>query len=339
MNLIELYIQEVTRRLPEKSGEDIAQELRSTIEDMLPEDYTEQDVKAVLKKLGNPAVLASGYLDRPMHLIGPQFFGIYLQLLKWILPLALTITLITFFVEKIVTFSGDQAVLNVILAAVGEGIVRVLGTGMQVFFWLTAVFAILERADIKDHKPLGTWFKEWTPDDLKKITALPKEKAIPNIEVFGRLFWTVIWVIFYFNASSIIGRYEKGQDGLVFVTPSLNQEVLDAYWPIVIIAIGMEIAIGLYKWTVKQWTKKLAIVNTIFQFISSLLFIKIMADPDLFTSSFSSFLSNLFTQVDKPVTWIVWGSIATFIIYAAMDAFQGLKKASIRIVTENVKKM
>lgn len=50
MNLIEVYIQEVTRRLPEKSREDIALELRSTIEDMLPDadDYNEEDVKLVL---------------------------------------------------------------------------------------------------------------------------------------------------------------------------------------------------------------------------------------------------------------------------------------------------
>ena len=64
MNLIEIYIQEVTRRLPEKSREDIALELRSTIEDMLPDDYSEEDVKSVLEKLGNPAALASGYRDQ-----------------------------------------------------------------------------------------------------------------------------------------------------------------------------------------------------------------------------------------------------------------------------------
>jgi len=339
MNLIDLYIQEVTRRLPEKNREDIAQELRSTIEDMLPEDYKEQDVTAVLKKLGNPAVLASGYVDRPMHLIGPQFFGIYLHLLKLILPIAVTITLITFFVEKMVTFSGEQAVLNVILASVGEGIVRVLGTGMQVFFWLTIVFAFLERVDIKDHKQLGTCFKEWTPDDLKKIQSFPKEKTIPNLEVYFHLFWTAIWVTVYFNASSIVGVYEKGKNGLVFVYPSLNQEALDAYWPLVVIAIGMEIALAVYKWKVKHWTTNLAIVNTIFHFVSSLIFIKIMADPVLFTSSFSRFLSNLFTFVDNPVTWIVRGAIATFIICAAFDAFQGFRKSSIRIVTGNVKKM
>jgi len=70
MNLIEIYIQEVTRRLPEKSRGDIALELQSTIEDMLPENYSEQDVKTSLAQLGSPATFANGYLDRPMHLIG-----------------------------------------------------------------------------------------------------------------------------------------------------------------------------------------------------------------------------------------------------------------------------
>lgn len=42
MKLIEIYIHEVTRRLPEQNREDIALELRSTIEDMLPDDYDEK---------------------------------------------------------------------------------------------------------------------------------------------------------------------------------------------------------------------------------------------------------------------------------------------------------
>lgn len=69
MKLIEIYIHEVTRRLPEQNREDIALELRSTIEDMLPDDYDEKEVKAVLEKLGNPAILASEYRDQPMYLI------------------------------------------------------------------------------------------------------------------------------------------------------------------------------------------------------------------------------------------------------------------------------
>ena len=69
MSLIDMYVHEVAKRLPEQNREDITLELRSTIEDMLPDDYNEEDVKSVLEKLGSPVSLANGYLDRPMHLI------------------------------------------------------------------------------------------------------------------------------------------------------------------------------------------------------------------------------------------------------------------------------
>lgn len=45
MDLIELYIQEVIRRLPEKDRHEVALALQSKIEDKLPDGYTEQDVK------------------------------------------------------------------------------------------------------------------------------------------------------------------------------------------------------------------------------------------------------------------------------------------------------
>lgn len=88
MDLIKLYIQEVTWRLPDKTRNDIALELESTIYDMLPEDYSEDDVKRVLETLGNPAVLASQYNEKPMHLIGPKYYEAYTTLLKLCLPIA-----------------------------------------------------------------------------------------------------------------------------------------------------------------------------------------------------------------------------------------------------------
>ena len=114
MNLIEVYIQEVTRRLPEKSREDIALELRSTIEDMLPDDYNEEDVKLVLEKLGSPASLASGYQDQPMYLIGPRYFDVYVTLLKMILPIAGVIALISMVATYLLDYSGEEAIINVI---------------------------------------------------------------------------------------------------------------------------------------------------------------------------------------------------------------------------------
>ncbi|PEV02804.1 HAAS signaling domain-containing protein, partial [Bacillus cereus] len=64
MSLIDMYVHEVAKRLPEQNREDITLELRSTIEDMLPDDYNEEDVKSVLEKLGSPVSLANGQDNR-----------------------------------------------------------------------------------------------------------------------------------------------------------------------------------------------------------------------------------------------------------------------------------
>ncbi|WP_462408475.1 HAAS signaling domain-containing protein [Neobacillus sp. Marseille-QA0830] len=330
MNLIDLYIREVTRRLPEKSRSDIALELRSTIEDMLPENYKDSDVREVLKKLGDPSVLARGYLDQPMYLIGPKFYDPYINMLKIILPIAVTVTLLSFFIETLVNTPENHAFINIFLTGViSDGIVRVLMTIMQTFFWLTLVFAVMERVDLKNHKLLGPLHKEWNPDDLTKISVLPREKAIPRIEIYGPLIWTAIWVTFYFKTSSFAGVYQNGQGGhIMVIIPSLNQEVLNSYWLLVVLTVILEISLALYKWRIKQWTKKLAATNTIVQIMTSLIFVKIITAPKLFTGSFDNILANLFPDIDNPTSWFIRVTIAIFVIFAAIDAYQSFRKAS-----------
>ncbi|WP_369899538.1 hypothetical protein [Bacillus manliponensis] len=330
MNLIEVYIQEVTRRLPEKNREDIALELRSTIEDTLPDDYSEEDVKEVLKKLGNPAALASGYRDQPMHLIGPRYFDVYVSLLKMILPIAAVVSLISMIADYFIGYSGEESILNVVLTIMGKGIWNIFEVGTQTFFWFTLVFVIIERTNKgKDQQPLSASLKKWTPDDLKSITYIPKKKAITKWEVFGSLIWTAIWATFYFYANHLVGVYEG--DGLEFVIPALNQDVLLRYWPIVIVVIALEIGLALYKLIKGQWTKKMAIFNTSFEIIATVVFIVILSNPNLINQKFIMYMSELFTTTAKQFeTWFVGGVIIIFIISAAFNVFDGFRKARIR---------
>ncbi|MDM5188506.1 hypothetical protein QUF99_14630 [Bacillus sp. DX4.1] len=332
MNLIEIYIQEVTRRLPEKNREDIALELRSTIEDMLPDNYSEEDVKTVLEKLGNPATLASEYRDQPMHLIGPRYFDVYVTLLKMILPIAAVISLISMIAEYLIGYGGEEALINVVLTIMGEGIGRIIEAGIQVFFWLTLVFAIMERTDKgKDGKPYNIKFTKWTPDDLKNILYIPKKKAITKFEVFGSLMWTAIWATLYFYANHLVGVYEGGGNRLEFVTPALNPEVLLWYWPIVLVVIGFEIALALYKLIKGQWTKRMAICNTALQLIGTIVFIVILKNPNVMNQDFITYMTDLFTITAKQFeTRIVGGGIFIFMFSAAINIFDGFRKARIR---------
>lgn len=103
-------------------------------------------------ELGNPAVLASEYNERPMHLIGPKYYDLYMSLLKMIVPIAVVIAFISVVAKYLVGFEGGDTVLNMGLMILGEGIWSILNVFMQVFFWLTLTFAILERTDHNEDK-------------------------------------------------------------------------------------------------------------------------------------------------------------------------------------------
>ena len=332
MKLIDIYIQEVIRRLPEKMRTDIALELRSTIEDMLPSNYIEEDVKYVLNQLGSPAVLASGYKDQPMHLIGPRYFDVYLSLLKMILPIAAVISLITMIAQNIIGYNGDEAILNVVLTIIGKGILLIIEVGIQVFFWLTATFAIIERLDKdKEQQPLTASLGKWTADDLKNIAYIPKKKAISKFEVFGSLMWTAIWATFYFYADKLLGVYKGDGERLDFVIPALNQDVLLQYWPIIVIIIGLEIAFAIYKLLKEQWTKRMAIGNTVLQIITTIVFIVILKNPNLMSEAFIEYMTTAFTITKEQFNmWVVGGGISIFIIGAIVNAYDGFKKSKIR---------
>jgi hypothetical protein len=332
MNLIEVYIQEVTRRLPEKSRADIALELQSTIGDMLPDDYNEEDVKDVLGKLGSPAALAAGYSDQPMHLIGPRYFDVYVSLLKMILPIAAAVALISVAAEFIFDFNRDDTIINAVLGFMGYGIWRLIEVAVQVFFWLTIVFAVIERMDKgKEQHPLSPSLKPWTPEDLKSITYIPKKKAISKIEVFGSLMWTAIWATLYFYADRLMGVYRGGGEGLEFQIAAVSQEVLLGYWPIVVVIIALEVGLALYKLIIGQWTKRMAIFNTILELFATIVFIFILLNPNLLQPEFTAYMSDLFSiSAAQFKNWLLGGIMMVFIFYAGMSIFDGIRKSRIQ---------
>lgn len=334
MKLIELYIKEVTKRLPEKKRDEVAEELRSMIEKMLPDTYTEQDAKNVLSELGHPAVLASRYAERPMYLIGPRYYDLYLQLLKLILPIAITVTTIIIIIVTIVSGAGEVPVFTIIGDLIGAIISGIINTVVQAIFWLTLVLAIVERTEhSKSQRPLALNFEEWTPDDLKEFPERPhilKEKKIPRSQIFGSLIWTAIWTTVYFNADKLLGIYQQGQQGgLEFTTPIFNQDVLVSYWPLIILVVVLEITLAVYQWRALQWTNKLALFNAFVQTTSVLVFILIFTNSNLINAAFRQWLTQLFGGT-AGLNWLIGSILVVVIISSAIDVIQGIRRARIR---------
>ena len=171
----------------------------------------------------------------------------------------------------------------------------------------------------------------WTPEDLKSVTYIPTKKEIPKGEVFGSLIWTAIWASCYVYANHLLGIYRNEGNGLEFVTPALNQDVLISYWPIVVLVIGIEIALALFKFFKGQWTYKIAIFNTIYEVIATVVIIVILFNPNLFQPEFSSFMADLFSvSAERFINWIIGGVIILFVVFGGINVYDGFRKARIR---------
>ena len=126
-----------------------------------------------------------------------------------------------------------------------------------------------------------------------------RKRRFQEGKYFFSLIWTAIWATSYFYANHLLGIYRNEGNGLEFVTPALNQEVLMSYWPIVVMVIGLEIALALYKLFKGQWTYKIAIFNTIYEVIATIVIIVIMINPNLFQPEFVSFMTDLIFRIQQ----------------------------------------
>ena len=82
------YIYQVVKRLGASQREEIKKELMGLIEDMLSErteNPAREDIDAVLTELGRPSELANKYRDSKQYLIGPEYFSLYIFVLKVVL--------------------------------------------------------------------------------------------------------------------------------------------------------------------------------------------------------------------------------------------------------------
>src|SRR5690625_3125190 len=146
-SLADRYISATINELPAELHDEVRPELQASIADavearMAQGEDRETAERAVLTELGDPAVLAAGYADRPLQLIGPGYYLPWLRLLKRLLMIIPPIIfVIVAFVQ--VLASGD---IGTVMA---EGITVTITTALHICFWVTLAFAIMERTGVE----------------------------------------------------------------------------------------------------------------------------------------------------------------------------------------------
>ncbi|MEY9977176.1 hypothetical protein ABH968_002122 [Lysinibacillus sp. RC79] len=335
MNLIDAYIHEVTKRISKDKRDKTSLELKSTIEDMLPEDYSESDIEDVLKKLGNPVEVAAKYQDTPRFLIGPKVFDTYIRTIKLVIPWAILITIIVQMIESIVLYNGEGALLTAIIKTISLTIANIISVIIYVLFWITVAFIVIERSEGNNIRiPLIKGHPTWTPDDLAKVKIIPKEKTISlNDNIFSFL-GIAIFAFAYFNANRLLGIYTShNKGGLKFVMPIFNQNVLLSFAPIILFCIVLSVALTCWKLKTGQWTMLIAVANALLQCTGVIVFILMAIHPDLIHSPAVPYIAAITETTSAKILFaidrILFVSIAIAIIANAFDIYSGFKKAKI----------
>lgn len=308
------YIDAAMRTVPEKQRADLAAELRASIADQIdarvdggePADAAE---RAVLTELGDPDKLAAGYLDRPLHLIGPRFYLEWWRLLKlllWIVPACAA-----FGIALGQTLAG--ASFGEIL---GSTIAGVVGVVVHLFFWVTVVFAILERNPGTSRLERASFTKDgpWAPWSLDQLPQ-PRQSGATLSDLIASLVFlalaaaVVLW--------DLLVGFVPGTD-LSFLAPGL--------WPwwvaALFVAMAAEALLALLVYRAGRWTFPLAIANAVLALVVAVPALWLLSRGELLNPAFfPTLVPDDGQEVGQIIAIITGFGIAAVTIWDIVDAF------------------
>ncbi|MCL2702722.1 MAG: hypothetical protein FWE91_03830 [Defluviitaleaceae bacterium] len=301
-DVIERYLYDVTRRLPEKDREEVGNELRANIYDMLPDDADDNAKMAVISQFGPPSLLAGKYMQKQRYLISPAVYDEYISVLKIVVFAIGGIALAIGVIMGIINAFGTEAaaisrfMTRIIRDTVTRGLSMGLNAAFQAAFWTTVGFIIYERTS-----GAGSVQREWKPQDLPAVPQKGKN-AIPLTESIGGL---IVLVVFSMIAVMVcVGIMPAvfinfGADRIILNT--FHVDFLKACIPAIIISALFGAAEYFMKIIVRRWTPAVcaAVIMSNLAGICAVLYI--FSRPVIFNNDlpdfFPSFMWDAFENI------------------------------------------
>jgi hypothetical protein len=299
--LTDRYVDAAMRTVPEKQRSDLGEELRGSIADQIdarvemgePQDAAEI---GVLTELGDPDKLAAGYTGRVLHLIGPRYYLDWWRLLKlllWIVPAC-----VAFGIGLGQALAGEHP--GTIIAQMVLGAMQAI---LQVSFWTTLVFVILERSG-HETVDAGPWTPARLPEPKQSGSALGD--AIAMIVCLLATAGAIVW------------------DLTIGFVPGQRVSILNpALWPLGVVTLfvvmALRAALAVVVWVRGRWTPVLATVNTVLAVVVW----------GILASTAGSALNPLFFEVvigadaetvQHVLTVLIWAGAAAIVAWDAIDS-------------------
>lgn len=247
MELVDRYLKSVGSYLPKEQKDDILRELseniRSEIEDqetLLGRPLTEAEQEALVKRHGNPLLVAGRYRQEQRSVafgrqwIGPELFPFYVKVLSFNLGLA-SLVIITIFTALFA--SGHPVTLGDLLGAIFMQVLIQGGT-------ITAIFAVANTQ-------LTKFPDRWNPRKPGQLPALTADEKTAgreqrvsraeSIAQFIALGFSVVWLRAVQRSSQFV--FASGA-GVLTASPMWRE----IYWPLIVIALAgmVQSAINLF---------------------------------------------------------------------------------------------
>jgi hypothetical protein len=217
MNLLDKYILELGKHLPQRNRSDLQAEIRSTIEDMLDDKARQANrpvdddmIEEVLKEYGSPANVADAY-HPTRYLIGPQMYPFFLLVVKIVLAVLLAVTFAGFLWDYFNNPAGPA-----FLGSLGNFALQFFGGATAALGNIVLVFAILER--VLPSGKLDESQDEWKPSDL---LAEPDPGLVSRGETIFEILFTVLGLVVLNILPELIGLVTQGDSSWVYL-PSLS---------------------------------------------------------------------------------------------------------------------
>ena len=289
-NLIERYVHDVARRLPEKEREDVKKELRANIYDMLPEGASEDAVKKVLYELGSPASLAEKYRTHPRYLISPAYFDEYVAALKWILPLVGVLVMLIGFAVGAVEAAKEAAtsIPFAVSGIISKGVSMGVSAAFQALIWTTIGFVIAEHSGQKK-ETVGE--HGWRVEDLPEVQS-PKA-SIPLSEGIAELVLSVVFsilgILFCLGYLPFMMMFSHG--GTVFFN-IFSQSFLNTLIPFILISLLLAILESVAKIKDRRWSVFVCASSVVKKLVDMALTLYLINQPNILSAEFHSFLAE-----------------------------------------------
>jgi hypothetical protein len=334
MELVEHYLAVMAEHLPVKIREDVINEMRGNIMDMLPDAPTDKDIRTVLEKLGDPVILAGSYIRDKKYLIGPAVYDNYISVLK----LAVGIVAIVSAFLSMLSFlfgqpegTADISIKGAIVYS-GDLIAEIIASAFQgaliACVWVTVIFVVFERSGVSRNSL--SCKKQWTVDDLPLQSSDDKGR-ISRAETITGLFFSVFFTILLLTRPQLIGWYEMVNDALIIKEPLINIEQLSRYTFAIIALTAMQFALSIYKFAAKRWYLPMAIFNTVYNIAVGIFIYVISVDPNFFNSGIISLFAQKvgwsYTKLQAAFQHLMTGFTVFIIIMCAVDSIFGFVKS------------